>query len=92
MRQCIFDSNIVLTASGTATLEAGIIGRPMVVVYETGFVTYQIARWLIALDKIALVKLVKKMKDNDWMLKNFSKLAPFLPKEYLNDLLSKLEF
>lgn len=57
-RQCIFESDIVLTASGTATLEAGIIGRPMVVVYKTGFVTYQIARQLISLDKIALVNLV----------------------------------
>jgi lipid-A-disaccharide synthase len=57
-RQIIFESSLVLTASGTATLEAAIIGRPMVVVYKTGLLTYQIARRLIKLDKIALVNLV----------------------------------
>jgi len=54
----IYESSLVLTASGTATLETAIIGRPMVVIYKTGFVTYQIARRLIKLDKIALVNLV----------------------------------
>jgi lipid-A-disaccharide synthase len=57
-RRIIHDSALVLTASGTATLETGIIGRPMVVVYRTGEITYQIARRLITLDKIALVNLV----------------------------------
>jgi lipid-A-disaccharide synthase len=57
-RKIIYESSLVLTASGTATLETAIIGRPMVVIYKTGFVTYQIARRLIKLDKIALVNLV----------------------------------
>ncbi len=57
-RRVIYDSDIVLTASGTATLETGIIGRPMVVMYRTGFITYQIAKRLVTLDKIALVNLV----------------------------------
>ncbi len=57
-RKTVFDSSLVLCSSGTATLETGIIGRPMVVVYKTGFVTYQIARRLIKVDKIALVNLV----------------------------------
>lgn len=57
-RTVVFESDIVLTASGTATLETGIIGRPMVVMYRTGFLTYQIARRLVTLDNIALVNLV----------------------------------
>ncbi len=57
-RRIIHDSSLVLTASGTATLETAIIGRPMVVVYKTGFITYQIARRLVKLDSIALVNLV----------------------------------
>ena len=61
-RKTVFDSNLVLCSSGTATLKAGIIGRPMVVVYKTGFVTYQIARRLIKVDKIALVNLVLAQK------------------------------
>jgi lipid-A-disaccharide synthase len=57
-RRVIYESDYVLTASGTATLETGIIGRPMVVVYRTGTLTYLIARNLVKLDKIALVNLV----------------------------------
>jgi len=57
-RRVIHNSSLVVTASGTATLETAIIGRPMVVVYRTGSVTYQIARRLVKLDKIALANLV----------------------------------
>ena len=57
-RRAMYEADLVLTASGTATLEAGIIGRPMVVVYKTGLITYQIARQLVTLDRIALVNLV----------------------------------
>lgn len=57
-RRVVAESDVVLTKSGTATLECGIIGRPMVVVYKTGWITYQIARRLVELDKIALVNLV----------------------------------
>ena len=57
-RRVIFESDLVLTSSGTATLETGIIGRPMVVVYKTGALTYLIARRLVKLDRIALVNLV----------------------------------
>ncbi len=57
-REIIHQSSLVLAASGTATLEAGIIGRPMVVIYKTGFLTYQIARWLVKLEMIGLVNLV----------------------------------
>ena len=57
-RRVLYESDLVLTASGTATLETGIIGRPMVVVYKTGWLTYQIARRLVKLDMIGLVNLV----------------------------------
>lgn len=57
-RRVVAESDLVLTKSGTATLECGIIGRPMVVVYRTGWITYQIARRLVSLDRIALVNLV----------------------------------
>ncbi|HUV31601.1 MAG TPA: lipid-A-disaccharide synthase [Acidobacteriota bacterium] len=57
-RTVLYESGLVLTASGTATLEAGIIGRPMVIVYRTGFITYHIARRLVKLDMIGLVNLV----------------------------------
>ncbi len=56
-RRIIYESDYVLTASGTATLEVGLIGRPMVIVYKTGFVSYQIARRIVKLDAIGLVNL-----------------------------------
>lgn len=57
-RKVIYDSQLVLTKSGTATLETAIIGRPMVVAYRTSFISYHIAKKLVKLDKIALVNLV----------------------------------
>lgn len=57
-RRVIFESDIVLTASGTATLETGIIGRPMVIIYKTGLLTYLIARSLVKLKMIGLANLV----------------------------------
>ena len=61
-RDQIAESRLVITSSGTATLETGIIGRPMVVIYKTGWLTYQIARQLVKLDKIALINIVGDKK------------------------------
>lgn len=57
-RGLIAESRLVLTSSGTATLETGIIGRPMIVIYKTGWLTYQIAKHLVKVDKIALINWV----------------------------------
>lgn len=40
-------SDMAFIASGTATLEAAIIGTPMVVVYKASNLTYLIGRWLV---------------------------------------------
>jgi len=56
-RELIAESRLVITSSGTATLETGIIGRPMIVIYKTGWITYHIARRLVRLDKIALINI-----------------------------------
>ncbi|MFQ5630027.1 MAG: lipid-A-disaccharide synthase [bacterium] len=47
-----------LVASGTATLETGCFGTPLVVVYRTSKLTYQIARRLVKLKNIGLVNIV----------------------------------
>ena len=57
-RKVMYDSQLVLTASGTATLEIGLIGRPMVIIYKTGNLTYQIAKRVVKLNAIGLVNLV----------------------------------
>ncbi len=50
--------DLLWASSGTATLEAALAGRPMVVLYRTGPLNYQLARRLVSLNRIALVNLV----------------------------------
>lgn len=50
------DAGIV--ASGTATLEAAILGTPQIVVYRTSALTYHLAKRLIRIDHIALPNIV----------------------------------
>ena len=47
-------SDIVMLASGTATLEALLLERPMVVVYQLNQLTYQIAKRLVKVPYVAL--------------------------------------
>jgi len=51
-------SRLLLVASGTATLEAGISGTPMIIIYKTSPLTYFIGRRLIKVPDIGLVNLV----------------------------------
>jgi len=51
-------SELLITASGTATLEAAILRKPMIIVYKVSFFSYWIGRALIQVDHIGLVNLV----------------------------------
>lgn len=51
-------SDLLLVASGTATLQAAIVGTPMLLTYKTTWLTYQIARKLILVPWIGLVNLL----------------------------------
>jgi lipid-A-disaccharide synthase len=51
-------SDLLLIASGTATLQAALIGIPMVIVYRTSPLTYQIAKRLITIPYIGLVNIL----------------------------------
>jgi lipid-A-disaccharide synthase len=51
-------SDLLITASGSATLEGAILGTPMVVIYKVSRVSYWIGRALIHVDHIGLVNLV----------------------------------
>lgn len=51
-------ADVALVASGTATLEAGLIGTPMVVVYKTHPVTAWLVRRMIRIPYIGLVNIV----------------------------------
>ena len=51
---------LCLTASGTATLENALLGIPMVVIYQTSWLTYLIARLLIQVPYISMPNLLSK--------------------------------
>ncbi|HXU44740.1 MAG TPA: lipid-A-disaccharide synthase [Thermoanaerobaculia bacterium] len=54
----IADSHLALCASGTATLEVGLLGTPMILCYRLGAWTYLLARLLVRLPYVGLVNLV----------------------------------
>ncbi len=51
-------SELLITASGTATLEGAILGKPMVILYKLSTLSYWIGRMLVQVDHIGLVNLV----------------------------------
>ena len=51
-------SDLAVVSSGTATLEAGLIGIPQVVCYKVNTISYHIARKLVGLKYISLVNLI----------------------------------
>jgi len=54
----IADCHLAICASGTATLEVGLLGTPMVVVYKLSPLTYWLGRWLVDLPHFSMVNLV----------------------------------
>ena len=55
---CLYTCDLVLVASGTATLECALLERPMLIVYKTSWATYWIGRLAIRIPMIGLVNVV----------------------------------
>jgi len=55
---CMQMSDLVLLASGTATLEAALLGKPMVVAYRLAPLSYAIMSRMIKIDYVALPNLL----------------------------------
>lgn len=55
-------SKIGIVKSGTSTLEAGIFGLPMVIVYKTSLLTYLIGKNLVRLDAIGMANIISGEK------------------------------
>jgi lipid-A-disaccharide synthase len=55
-------SDLVLTCSGTATLEAACLGKPMVIVYKLAFLSYLFARMLIRLPYVSMPNIIAGRK------------------------------
>lgn len=57
-RELMKQAAIGLVTSGTATLEAALLGMPQVICYKTSFVTYQIAKRLAKTEWIGLPNII----------------------------------
>ena len=80
-------SDLVLVASGTATLETAVLNRPMIIIYKVSFLTWVLAKLFIKIPYIGLVnvvagqKIVPELIQFDATPRKISKLAL----ELLND-------
>ena len=61
-RKVIQSAHLLLIKSGTSTLEAAILGTPMVICYKASYITYLIAKMLVKVPYIGLVNLVRGKK------------------------------
>jgi lipid-A-disaccharide synthase len=51
-------AELLITASGTATLEGAILGKPMIIIYKVSLPSSWVARAMVRVDHIGLVNLV----------------------------------
>ncbi len=56
--KALADADVALSSSGTATLEAAVLGTPVVVMYRLSPATYLLARRLVKLHHFSLVNIV----------------------------------
>jgi lipid-A-disaccharide synthase len=85
-RAALFHARAAIVASGTATVEAALIGNPFVVVYRVSPLTYAIARRVVTVPHVAMANLiagkriVPELIQNDFTASNIVReLLPLLP-------------
>ena len=66
----ILNSDLVITKSGTSTMECALIGTPFCVVYKTGELNYSIGKRLVKVDHIAMVNILLKKRAVQEFLQN----------------------
>lgn len=85
-RAALFHARASVVASGTATVEAALIGNPFVVVYRVSALTYTIAKRVVTVPHVAMANLiagkrvVPELIQNDFTASNIVRqITPLLP-------------
>jgi lipid-A-disaccharide synthase len=85
-RAALFHARASVVASGTATVEAALIGNPFIVVYRVSPLTYAIARRMVKVPHVAMANLiagkrvVPELIQHDFTATNIVQhLSPLLP-------------
>jgi lipid-A-disaccharide synthase len=85
-RAALHHARVSVVASGTATVEAALVGNPFIVVYRVSPVTFAIAKRLVKVPNVAMANLiagkriVPELIQSDFTAKNIvQQLAPLLP-------------
>jgi len=85
-RAALFHARASVVASGTATVEAALIGNPFVVVYRVSPITYAIARRAVTVPHVAMANLIAgkrlapELIQNEFTASNIVRhLEPLLP-------------
>jgi lipid-A-disaccharide synthase len=85
-RAALFHARASIVASGTATVEAALIGNPFVVVYRVSALTFAIARRMVKVPHVAMANLiagkrvVPELIQHDFTATNIAQqLSPLLP-------------
>lgn len=85
-RAALFHARASIVASGTATVEAALIGNPFVVVYRVSPITYAIAKLVVTVPHVAMANLiagkrvVPELIQHDFTASNIvQQLEPLLP-------------
>lgn len=63
-------SDIVLVASGTATLETALAGTPMIILYKMAPISYWIGKRLVSVDHVGMVNIIAGRKIVPELLQN----------------------
>jgi lipid-A-disaccharide synthase len=85
-RPALHHARASIVASGTATVEAALIGNPFVVVYRVSPLTYAIAKRVVSVPHVAMVNLIAQKRvipeliQNEFKASNIVReLTPLLP-------------
>jgi lipid-A-disaccharide synthase len=85
-RAALFHARVSIVASGTATVEAALIGNPFVVVYRVSALTFAIAKRIVTVPHVAMANLiagkrvVPELIQSDFTAANIvRKIVPLIP-------------